>query len=125
MDYVEWIHRYVGVRELAGLLKKALFVVCPYKDATQSGVVQTAFAMGVPVVASNVGSLPSVITNNVNGILVPPCNAKVLADAIIALAGDMELLKSFEVNIQSKWKKDMGWNEVANDYIQVYKSLLE
>lgn len=69
--------------QLAGLLNDALFAVCPYKDATQSGVIQTAFSMDCPVIGTDVGALPEAIDNGVTGLIVPPCNSEALAHAII------------------------------------------
>lgn len=38
-DWVEVINRYVGMEELSGLLQNSALTVCPYTDATQSGVI--------------------------------------------------------------------------------------
>jgi glycosyltransferase involved in cell wall biosynthesis len=47
--------RYLSNAETAELFAEATVVVCPYRDATQSGVVLTAFGFGVPVVATHAG----------------------------------------------------------------------
>jgi len=44
-----------------------------------------AFASRVPVVATNVGGIPEIVKDRVNGILVPPNNPGILARAIIHL----------------------------------------
>lgn len=44
-----------------------------------------AFASKVPVVATNVGGIPEIVKDRVNGILVPPKNPDALARAIISL----------------------------------------
>ncbi len=50
-----------------------------------------AMATGLPVVASNVGGIPELVTNNVTGFLVPPDDARALSKAIARLAGDLAL----------------------------------
>ena len=35
--------------------------MCPYTDATQSGVVYSSFALNTPVIATNVGGLSEMI----------------------------------------------------------------
>lgn len=122
LDYIIWHHRYIGVGELSGLLKKAAFVVCPYKDATQSGVIQTSFAMNVPVVATNVGALALDIKDGINGRLVPPCDSNALADSIISLYDDRELLQLMRNNIACEVGNCNG--KIANDYIKIYKSIM-
>lgn len=80
---IELISKYLTTEELIVLLQKAKFVVCPYRDATQSGVLMTSFAAGKTVIATNVGGFPEYIENNVNGILSEP-NAVDIAAAIVS-----------------------------------------
>ncbi len=47
-----------------------------------------AMAAGKPVIATNVGGVPEIITNNVNGILVEPTDSDALSRAMIILAKD-------------------------------------
>jgi glycosyltransferase involved in cell wall biosynthesis len=53
-----------------------------------------AQALGVPIVATKVGGIPDVVRDGVTGILVPPRNPKVMADAIIKLLKDNSLRKN-------------------------------
>lgn len=58
-------------------------VVLPYESATQSGVVQMAYGFDKPVIVTDVGGLPEVVTHNKTGYIVPPHNTSALADAVI------------------------------------------
>ncbi len=50
-----------------------------------------AMSFGIPVIATKVGGVPEVITNGLNGILLPPDNAPAMAAAIVnILAGDAD-----------------------------------
>jgi len=49
-----------------------------------------AMAMAKPVVATEVGGIPEIVVNGETGILVPPQNPKLLAEAIIALLQNRE-----------------------------------
>ncbi len=122
-DHIEIRNRYINIQELSGLLKGCLFAVCPYKDATQSGVVQTAFSAGVPLIVTDVGSLPSSVPNEEMGLVIPPNNVEALAKAIIRLSSDNDLLDKFRSNIENKWRKTMSWKKIAEQYVQVYNSL--
>jgi glycosyltransferase involved in cell wall biosynthesis len=79
------LNRYIPNDELVQLLNESKMVICPYKDATQSGVLMAAMALGVPVVATRIGSFPEFISNGNNGMLVPVSDAKKLGLAIQAL----------------------------------------
>lgn len=50
-----------------------------------------ALACGVPVVASKVGGLKEIVEDNESGLLVPPQNAEMLAQALVALLTNEEL----------------------------------
>lgn len=123
-EYIRFINRFATVKELSSLLSHCLFAVCPYIDATQSGVVQTAFSAGCPLIVTNVGNLSKAVTNNVNGLVVPPKDFMKLAEAMKILLDKPELLNSFRRNINNEWRKNMSWNGIASDYISVYKELL-
>jgi glycosyltransferase involved in cell wall biosynthesis len=69
---ITFLNKYISVLELSNLITNAEFIVCPYREATQSGVLMTAFALNKPVLATNVGAFSEYIVNNENGILVEP-----------------------------------------------------
>ncbi len=116
------MNRYVPLAQLADLLKNALFTVCPYKDATQSGVVQTAFSMGTPIVATDVGNFAQAIENGKSGVIVPPCDAGALAEAMSDLVEHPEKLESFRKYIASEWLERNGWEEVVTQYLNCYEA---
>ena len=122
LDYVRIINRYINTRELAGMLRTCEFGVCPYKDATQSGVVQTAFTLGVPMVVTNVGALAVAVQHNKTGIVVKPCDVNDLANGIMELHSDKEKLNAMRTHIKDEWKKDMGWESIADDYLKCYEN---
>jgi glycosyltransferase involved in cell wall biosynthesis len=55
-------------------------------------VIREAFALGVPVIASSIGSVPDIIKEGVNGILFHPGKVNELAAAIKTLFGDRGML---------------------------------
>ena len=56
-------------------------VVTPYAWAAQSGVISMSLGLKKPVVSSNVGGLPKMISQGECGILIPPKNPQALATA--------------------------------------------
>jgi glycosyltransferase involved in cell wall biosynthesis len=81
-------NRYITNEELVDLISQAKFIVCPYKDATQSGVLMTAFALRTPVIASAIGAFPEYIDDNKTGMLVPVNDAEKLAEKMLAALED-------------------------------------
>lgn len=125
LSYIQIINRYVGMEELAILLSDCSVCVCPYTDATQSGVIMTSYSLCKPVVATNVGGLGEMVDNGRTGLLVPPKSAEALAEAIIEILSDENKCRQMEANIKSDYfVNDKSWSSIADKYINVYKKTL-
>lgn len=79
---VRLMERYITDDEVEALFKAADVVVLPYRSATQSGVTHVAYALGVPVITTDVGGLAETVRPGETGLVVPPENPPALADAI-------------------------------------------
>jgi glycosyltransferase involved in cell wall biosynthesis len=95
---LEVINKHIEIQELAEIISKSKFVVCPYRDATQSGVLMTSFAMKKPVIASNVGAFPEYIEHDKNGLLSNPNHIDFAEQIIYALRN--ERYKLYESNLR-------------------------
>lgn len=81
--YVTVHDRYVPNESVARYFKAANLVVLPYRQATQSGIVPTAYFFDLPVITTSVGGLPDAVIDGKTGFLVPPENPAALAEAIV------------------------------------------
>lgn len=70
-----------------------------------------AMALGLPIVSTNVGGLPFLISHNEDGLLVPPNDVNAMVDAIIELKEDISLKDKLVVNARKKIEK-FDWDEV-------------
>lgn len=119
---IKLINKFIDVKDLANLIKNSLFVVCPYKDATQSGVIASAFALNKPVIATSVGGLSESVLDGVTGKLIPPCDVKSLADSIIELLENNLVLEEMSASIKKMYEQtDLSWEKIAAKYIDIYK----
>ncbi|HEY6867825.1 MAG TPA: glycosyltransferase [Candidatus Eisenbacteria bacterium] len=78
---VRLIEGYLADEEVEALFKAADVTVLPYRSATQSGVTHVAYALGVPVITTDVGGLAETVTP-ATGLVVPPGDPAALARAI-------------------------------------------
>ena len=74
-----------------------------------------AMALGLPVVSTNVGGLPYLISNNEEGLLVPPNDVDSMANAIIKLKEDQNLKDKLVVNARKKVEK-FDWKEIRGKW---------
>lgn len=124
LDWVNVINRYVGMEELAGLLQDCSLTVCPYTDATQSGVIMTSYSLCKPVVATNVGGLGEMVDEGKTGLLVPTKDVDALADAIFSLLNDSSTLNRMSENIRNDYfVGDKSWKVIAEKYVEFYKGI--
>ncbi len=91
-DRVELRPGFQSNQQAALLFAAADGALLPYRSATQSGVVQLAFAYGVPVIATAVGGLCEAVEHGRDGLLCPPEDAAALAAAIERFGREREHL---------------------------------
>ena len=73
--------------ELKELIRNAAFVVVPSVWLDNSPlVIYEAYALGKPVIASDIGGIPELVEPEVTGLLVPPGDPAALAEAMRHLA---------------------------------------
>ena len=84
-------------------------------------VLLEAMACKLPVIASNIGGIPDIVHDNVNGILVPQKNVLELSKAINELINNEEFRKSMALNGYEMVKGHFSWEQIAKDYIEIYK----
>lgn len=116
IGYIEIRNRFIPEEELVELIKNASFVVCPYTDATQSGVIMSSFAFNIPIVATNVGAIPEMVHNGETGYIVKPKDPDSLSDAIVKLWENKDLRDTFSKNIDFTFKEgNLSWKQIAKD----------
>jgi glycosyltransferase involved in cell wall biosynthesis len=81
--------RFLGhAEDIPALLGASdIFVLPSRTEAFPNGLIE-AMAAGLPCVASNVGGIPELVQHERNGLLVPPADPALLADAIMRLIED-------------------------------------
>ncbi len=95
-------------------------VILPYKDATQSGIVQIAMNFNKPVIATNVGGLAEVVKNNKTGFIVEKENPRILAETIIKFYSE-DKEKEFLVNIEKELEK-YSWKRFVDGMMELVNS---
>lgn len=88
-------------------------------------ILMEAFALGIPVVASRVGGMPSVIIDGNNGFLCEPGDLAGFVDKIRILYSNPGLRSVMGSNARKYAEQHLDVNKMNNDYLRVFKNLID
>lgn len=114
----------VSTEKLYSLYCKADVYVQPSLYEPCGITILEAMSFGKPIVATNVGGTPELITNGVEGLLVKPKDSEHLAKAITCLFSDSSLKKKLGDNARRRVERDFTWEVVAKKTMKLYIDLL-
>jgi len=105
-------------------LKKSSLLVVPSRMESLPTNIKEAFYFKIPVIATDVGGIPELITNNYSGILVPSGNDAKLVTAINDILSDSERSISLANAGYNFIINNLTWKKVLPKYIDFYTNLL-
>jgi len=91
--------------------------VCPL-------TLQEAMAMEVPVISTNVASIPELIDDGINGIIVPYKDENALAEAIIKLLGNSDLRKRLGEGGREKILDEFNIGKQVTELVRIWEMIL-
>lgn len=118
--------KYIADEETEIYFKAADVVVLPYTEVSQSGVLFLAYSFGLPVIATEVGSLRDDIIEGETGYTCRTCDATDLARAL-EIYFESELFKSLDhrrAQIRAFARTRNSWDAVSDKTCHVYAQLL-
>lgn len=117
------INRWINDNEVESLFSgRNLVTVCPYKDATQSGVILVSYNYEIPVIATDIGGLKEQIINGKTGFLIKRNCADALADAMekfIELPQTIENMRTHISDYLSVYMSKISWNRSAQILLDI------
>jgi phosphatidylinositol alpha-mannosyltransferase len=117
-------HGKVGDAEKTALLAGADLLVAPSLGGESFGMVLTeAFAVGTPVVASDIAGYSDVVRDGTDGVLFPRGDASALAQTLHALAGDVTRRQAMSVAAAARARR-FAWPLVAAEVLNAYEDAI-
>ncbi len=115
---------YVRDHDVGAYFQAADLVVLPHTEISLSGVAWVALGFGCPIVGTNVGGLPDLLDDGVNGFLVPPGSPAALSQAIIRALHDPEQLACMGARGRERFEACHSWGRTANQTLDLYRRLM-
>ncbi len=119
-----FINRFIPNEELEELIAHSKVIVCPYLDATQSGVVMTAYGFRTPVIVTDVGALAESVDHGLTGMVVEPNNPLALSKAMIFVIEDQFFLSKAPGHIDDiYYQGNKSWRAICSNLIDIYHKI--
>jgi len=84
-----------------------------------------ASACGIPIVASDVGGLPEIVSNDKTGFLVPPKNPEAIACKLELLINKPDLRTKMGIAARQLVLKKYDWQQNALQMEKLYKQIIK
>jgi glycosyltransferase involved in cell wall biosynthesis len=115
-----FLPEYLAPEAVGGIFAAADVVALPYRRASQSAVLQLAYACGKAVVGTNTGGLPEVIEQGKSGYVVEPGDILGLAGSIRALFADRARRADMGRYARQLSATRFAWSTIAATTREIY-----
>lgn len=116
-DQVEFLGQQ-SAEQLAVLYSRADFLVHTALTESFSMTLLEAMSAGLPIIASDVGGIPELVEDNVNGILFPVGDVAALSSAINTMCIDEGGRVKYSENNRAKILDAFTWEHISAQYLE-------
>ncbi len=113
------------VEEVEPVLQQADLLLLPSETESFGLVALEAMASGIPVIASDVGGIPEVVTHGEVGFLAPVGDVEKMGEHAVHLLSDRELYHRFSRAARQRAGSLFGYNKIVREYERIYAQVLE
>lgn len=114
----------ISPSEVIDGLRDAYISVLPSRMDNCPFAIIESIGLGIPVIASNVGGIPEIIRDGVDGFLIPPENTNALAEKIILLLSNSALAKQMSINAHQRFEEEFELTKIINQQADWFEDLL-
>jgi len=104
------------------VLKSSQVLVLPSRIESVPQSILEAFYLKIPVIATNVGGVHELVSNNKTGLLVTPNDSKELLEKINYLLNDIDLCNRLANNAHEFVMKNFSWEVILPKYVKLYEN---
>ncbi|WP_026882530.1 glycosyltransferase family 4 protein [Clostridium akagii] len=101
----------------------AIYVLPSYNEGMPMSILE-AMSYGIPIIASDVGGIPTIIDNEINGFLIEPGDKYELSNNILSLLNNIDMRKNFSKSAYSKAISTFDIEANTNRLLELYKIVI-
>ncbi len=120
---IEWLGQVSEPEKLDRLARCSVFCAPSLHGESFGLVLREAMAAQTPVVASDIDGYRDVVTDDQDGVLVPPGDAAALAHALLAVIDDAQLGQRL-VRGGDERAAQLSMHALAQRYLEIYREVL-
>lgn len=121
------LHEYIAMtgflEEASTILPELDFFLMTSRSEGLGTSIMNAFACKVPVISTDAGGIPEIITDKETGLLAPVRNARALADHVLRLVDDPELKDSIVARAYQRIQ-EFSKKQTAKQTLEIYRKVL-
>jgi len=121
---VELINRWIEEDELGALFARSDLFVATHVEASQSGVVPTAYSAALPVVATVTGGIVEQVEEGATGLFARDGSAEAIAQAIARLIEEPKLYEACSAGALQAARGKFSWGGLAARYLEMARVLV-
>lgn len=107
-------NRWIGEHEIAPIFANTDLAILPYREASQSAVVATAFADGMPCIATPIPGLCEQVADGVSGLIASSMSPNDLAEAIARPLRVPALYRTLSAGALQTARTTLDWHAIGN-----------
>ncbi|MFA7171683.1 MAG: glycosyltransferase family 4 protein, partial [Candidatus Paceibacterota bacterium] len=112
-------------RELLKAYQKADVFALPTSNDSQPLVILEAMAVGLPVVSTCIGGIPTMIENGKEGFLIKPNSPQILANKLAELLRNPQLRERFSEAARERVVEDFSWQKRMEKYNEILEKAMK
>jgi len=115
----------ISIADVQLELSRANCLVVPSFQENAPLTIAEAMAVGVPVVASNVGGIPEMIEDGNTGLLIDPHDIRSISDAVLKIFSDERLARSMGQSAKETAREKYSASIACERTLRAYREILE
>lgn len=117
------LFHWLKIPDLIEQISDSYIAVLPSREESFGNSIAESMACGTPVITTNIGSIPEIITLPEEGVLLDPEDVQGFANQIIELCSNEPLWNSIAIKGKARVQSAFNWEKSVDSYISIYKSM--